>query len=132
MQTTWITSIALLASATAGDGLRLRPPRRRPVQVRRVTIHGGFRPAELHVEAGRPIRLMVRRETTSACSEYVVIPALGRSVMLPPFEDVSIDLPPMRSGVHLLTCKANLFSALLLVGEAQPLHEPQGIEGRQG
>lgn len=117
MQTTWITIIALLASAAAVGGLRLRRRRRRPVQVRRVTIHGGYRPAELHVESGRPTRLVFRREETTACSEYAVFPDLGLSVMLPPFEDVPVDLPPVGPGRHRFACKQDLFHGVLVVDE---------------
>lgn len=120
VQTIWITITALLATAAALGGLRFRRSDRRPVQVRRVRIQGGYWPAELHVEAGRPTRLVFRREDTSACSEYAVFPDLGISVMLPPFEDVSVDLPPIARGEHPLTCKTDAFRGMLVVDAPSP------------
>lgn len=43
-------------------------------QSRLILIRGDYQPAEVHVRAGEPARLIFRREETTSCSERVVFP----------------------------------------------------------
>ena len=86
-----------------------------PGQVRRIRIDGDYRPAEIHVRAGEPARLIFRREETAPCSERVVFPDYGLSVMLPPFEDVAVDLPASEPGEHEFTCQMEMLHGKLVV-----------------
>ena len=86
-----------------------------PGQVRRVRIDGDYQPAELHVRAGEPARLIFRREETAPCSERVVFPDYGISVMLPPFEDVAVDLPASDPGEHEFTCQMAMLHGRMIV-----------------
>lgn len=52
-----------------------------------VRVRGGFLPDVIEARPGERLRLVFRREETAACSERVVLPSFGKSVMLPPFED---------------------------------------------
>jgi len=86
-----------------------------PGQVRRIRVDGTYRPAEVHVRAGVPSRLIFRREETAPCSERVVFPDFGISVTLPPFEDVAIDLPASEPGEHEFTCQMQMLHGTLIV-----------------
>jgi Uncharacterized protein conserved in bacteria len=69
-----------------------------------VRVRGAFFPDLIEAQAGERLRVVFRREETAACSEHVVIPSLGKSVMLPPFEDVAVELDPLPPGEHEFTC----------------------------
>jgi len=56
-----------------------------------VRVRGRFIPDLIEARAGERLRLVFRREEIAPCSERVVIASLGKSVMLPPFEDVAVD-----------------------------------------
>jgi plastocyanin domain-containing protein len=82
---------------------------------RRILVRGGYDPPEVHVRAGEPARLIFRREETMPCSERVVFPDFGVSVMLPPFEDVFVDLPATAPGEHEFTCQHEMLRGRIVV-----------------
>ena len=88
---------------------------RGPTQVRRIRIEGSYQPSEVHVLPGRPTRLLFRREETAPCSERVVFPDYGLSVMLPPYEEVAVDLPASEPGEHEFTCQMEMLHGRLVV-----------------
>jgi plastocyanin domain-containing protein len=81
----------------------------------RVVVRGRYEPDTIVAAAGRPLRITFRREDTLACSERVVFPDFGKSAMLPPHEDVTIDLVPERAGEYEFTCQLGLLRGLLIV-----------------
>ena len=88
-----------------------------PTQVRRIRINGTYQPEEVHVSAGEPTRLIFRREETAPCSERVVFPDYGISVMLPAFEEVAVDLPASAPGEHAFTCQMQMLHGRLIVDQ---------------
>jgi plastocyanin domain-containing protein len=88
-----------------------------------VQVRGAFSPDVIEARPGERLRLVFRREETAACSERVVIPSLGKSVMLPPFEDVAVDLGPMPPGEHEFTCQLGVLRGRILV-QHRAAHEP--------
>lgn len=58
----------------------------------RVDIRGGFQPETIRGCAGVPLTLVFRREDGSSYGERLIVPALGRSVLLPLHEDVRVEL----------------------------------------
>ena len=86
-----------------------------PSQIRRIRVNGTYEPSEIHVRAGAPARLIFRREETAACSERVVFPDYGISVMLPPFKEVAVDLPASEPGRHEFTCQMEMLHGTLVV-----------------
>lgn len=52
-----------------------------------VKVKGAFFPDVIEARPGERLRLVFRREETAPSSERVLIASLGKSVMLPPFED---------------------------------------------
>jgi P-type Cu+ transporter len=95
-------------------------------QVRRIRVSEGYQPAEVHVDAGRPIRLLFRRDETAPCSERVVFPDYGISFGLPPFKEVAVDLPASEPGAHHFSCAMDMLHGNLIVepsGAARAAHD---------
>ena len=89
--------------------------RRRLEQQRaRIRVRGGYNPSCVVVRAGLPISLIFRREETAACSERVIFPDLGKSEMLPPFEEVTVELPAIEPGEHEFTCQLGVLKGRLI------------------
>ncbi len=112
---------------------RLRPPRGRQVPTVRVRVKGGYRPSVLHGRVGEPLRIVFSREETASCSEHVVFPAFGKSAMLPPFEDVTLELVPERAGEYEFTCQLGMLRGRLVVagdGAEQSASRERALERR--
>jgi plastocyanin domain-containing protein len=92
------------------------------VQVRRIRVNGGYVPSVLHATAGRPVRLIFRREETASCSERVVFPDLGVSAELPAFEDITVELPVGEAGEHPFTCQMGVLHGTLILDRARAHH----------
>lgn len=82
-----------------------------------VRVRGAFFPDLIEARAGERLRLVFRREETAPCSEQVVIASLGKSVMLPPFEDVAVDLGPLEAGEHEFSCELGVLRGRIVVGD---------------
>lgn len=91
------------------------PDHAEPLPEQTIVINGGFAPHTIVLVPARGHRLVFRREETSACSDYVVFPTLGRRVSLPPFEDVAVDLPELSPGSYPITCQRGVLYARIVV-----------------
>lgn len=80
-----------------------------------VRVRGAFFPDLVEARAGERLRLVFTREETAPCSEQIVIPTLGKSVMLPPFEDVAVELGPLPPGDYEFTCGLGILRGRILV-----------------
>lgn len=98
---------------------------RRVGQLRRIRVDGAYVPTVVHVRAGEPVALVFRREETAPCSERVVFPDFGISVALPPFEDVTVQLPASEPGEHEFTCEMRMLHGRLVV---DPVEERRHVE----
>ena len=99
-----------------------RNGRRRAATAVRIRVHGGYEPAIVHARVGEPLQLVFRREETAACSERVVFPAFGKSAMLPPYQDVVVELAPTTPGTFEFTCQLGVLRGTIVVedgGEAR-------------
>ncbi len=94
---------------------RLRPPPGRHVRTVRVRVKGGYQPSVVHGRVGELLRIVFSREETASCSEHVVFPDFGKSAMLPPFEDVTLELVPERAGEYEFTCQLGMLRGRLLI-----------------
>jgi plastocyanin domain-containing protein len=115
-----IPTAGVLVTVVVWSAFALRRGRARAdapagTQQRRIRVKDGYDPAEIHVAAGRPVRLVFRREETAPCSERVVFPDLGISVDLPAFQDVAVDLPASGPGVHSFYCQMHMLQGWLIV-----------------
>ena len=82
-----------------------------------IVVNGRFAPHTVVLAPARRHRLVFRREETDACSERVVFPSLGRSVDLPPFEEVAVELPELTPGSHPITCQRGVLYGRIIVRE---------------
>lgn len=90
----------------------------------RVLVRGGYQPATIFARAGRPLRIVFRREENAFCSERVIFPAFGKSAMLPPHEDITVELLPERPGEYEFTCQLGMLHGTLIVsGDAAASQE---------
>lgn len=96
---------------------RLRSTLRGEPETVRVRVRGGYEPSVLRARVGERLRIVFTREETASCSEHVVFPAFGKSAMLPPFEEVAVDLVPEQAGVYEFTCQLGMLRGRLEVDE---------------
>jgi plastocyanin domain-containing protein len=92
--------------ATAGAG---------GVQVIDVTVKGGYQPASITAEAGRPIRLNFTRRESTPCGEEVVLPEFGRRAHLPEDRTIPIEVTPQEPGEYEFTCGMNMYKGKIIV-----------------
>ncbi|MFV2063588.1 MAG: cupredoxin domain-containing protein [Chloroflexota bacterium] len=83
-----------------------------------VLVKGGYTPDTIRVTAGRPVRLLFRREETAACSERVVLPDFDRSADLPTGKVVPVEFLPTEPGEHEFTCQMGMLRGRLIVAAA--------------
>lgn len=80
-----------------------------------VLVKGGYTPDTIRVAAGRPVRLLFRREETAACSEQVVLADFGKSVALPTGEVVPVEFLPTEPGEHEFACQMGMLRGRIIV-----------------
>jgi plastocyanin domain-containing protein len=85
------------------------------VQIIDVTVKGGYQPASIVVEAGRPVRLNFTRREASLCGEEVVLPDFGRRAHLPENQPVTLEILPLEPGEYEFTCGMNMYKGKLIV-----------------
>jgi len=83
-----------------------------------VLVKGGYTPDLIRVSAGRPVRLLFRREETAACSEQVVLPDFAKSAPLPTGTVVPVEFMPSEPGEHEFTCQMGMLRGRILVEAA--------------
>jgi plastocyanin domain-containing protein len=85
----------------------------------RIRVRGGYSPDTIYGRVGEPLRLVFRREETAVCSEQVVFPHFGKSAMLPPYQDVTVELLPEHAGEYAFTCQMGMLHGRLVIEEAE-------------
>lgn len=75
-----------------------------------------YEPSTVLATTGEPILLRFRRETFAASGGRVIFPALGKSIELPLFEEVTLELL-LEPGHYEFTCERGLLRGVLEVGE---------------
>ena len=88
-----------------------------------IRVRGAFSPDLIEARAGERLRLIFRREETAECSERIIFPSLGRSVMLPPFEDVAIHLGPLPRGSHPFSCELGVLRGSIVARRPRRLRK---------
>ena len=85
------------------------------VQSALIVVKGGYTPDTVVVEAGRPVRLIFRREESAACSERVVLPAFDQSALLPRGEEVGVEFTPRDRGEYPFSCQMGMLRGRIIV-----------------
>lgn len=85
------------------------------VQQMRVVVQGGYSPDRIEVKRGRPVRLLFRREESTACTEQVIFGDFGVSAMLPQGQEVAVEFTPDKTGEFTFHCGMNMVRGKLIV-----------------
>ncbi|MEB3263037.1 MAG: cupredoxin domain-containing protein [Synechococcus sp.] len=89
-----------------------------------ITVDGGYAPARVRLEAGRPVRLTFHRLDPSGCVAQVLFPDFQRSLDLPLNARTSLELPPLPPGVYPFHCGMNMVRGSLEVVEPPATRSP--------
>lgn len=84
-------------------------------QEQMVLVKGGYTPDTIIAAAGRPLRLVFRREEASPCSEQVVLEAFGKHAFLPEGETVAVELMPQEPGEYPFSCQMGMLRGRLVI-----------------
>ena len=87
-------------------------------QEQMVLVRGGYTPDTIVAVAGRPLRLIFRREESSPCSEMVVFDSFGKSAALPQGQATAVELMPREPGEYPFSCQMGMLRGRLIVEEA--------------
>jgi len=99
-----------LATATVLDPASKEKTKTQPVQVFddvqevTITVEGGYKPARIAVEAGKPVRLKFYRKDSSTCLSQILLPDFGITANLPLNETTSVVFTPQKIGEYPITC----------------------------
>ena len=80
-----------------------------------VRVRGRFEPQTIVAPAGEPLRLELRRENASVCTERFLFAAFGVDLLLPLGQPVTIELPPLRPGAYPFGCGFGTLRGRLIV-----------------
>lgn len=85
-------------------------------QTVKVTVSDrGFVPSEIEVEQGRPVRLLVTRETDATCAKEIVIADAGVRQELPLHQEVEVTFTPEKKGELRYACGMDMVAGTLNV-----------------
>ena len=84
----------------------------------RISVKGGYTPAVVRVEAGRPVRLDFFRDETNPCTEEVVLPEFGIRTWLPAHETTPVEFTPATPGSYEFACGMGMVHGRLIVEPA--------------
>ena len=111
------------AAGTMSDG----------VQHASVTVHGGYSPDVIELQAGTPIELTFDRQEAGECTSHVVFADLGLDVALPAHEKTAVRLPSLPSVEYPFACGMNMVHGLLrIVGDEPNAAASSGETPRSG
>lgn len=79
-----------------------------------VAVKGGYTPAVVRVQAGRPVRLVFDRQEASGCSEEVVFGDFGIRRYLPAHAQTVVELTPPAAGTYEFTCGMGMLRGRLV------------------
>ncbi|AFZ43098.1 hypothetical protein PCC7418_0884 [Halothece sp. PCC 7418] len=80
-----------------------------------ITVDGGYDPAELIVNVGKPVRINFLRRDPSSCLEQVLIPDFNRSVSLALNQITSVEFTPQETGEYEFTCGMKMYRGKIIV-----------------
>lgn len=85
-------------------------------RVELAVTEAGFEPSRVRVHAGKPVTLVVTRQTDNTCATELVVPDSGVRVALPLRVPVTVTLVPLKSRTLRFGCGMRMMvSGVLLV-----------------
>ena len=85
------------------------------VQEVAITVKGGYSPAIIEVERGKPVQLNFYRDEENSCSEELLMPDFSVRRDLPAFKTTRVELIPQQSGTYEFTCGMGMLRGSLVV-----------------
>jgi plastocyanin domain-containing protein len=76
---------------------------------------GGFEPAEVTVEAGKPVTLVVTRRTEKTCATEIVMPAMSINQKLPLDQAVEVTFTPTQACTLDYACGMDMIKGRVIV-----------------
>jgi len=73
-------------------------------QVATIVVDGGYHPPKVLALAGMPLRLVFDRHDEGACTDRVLVPALGIDAALVAHAHTTVDLPSLDAGHYDFSC----------------------------
>ena len=73
-------------------------------QMATIVVDGGYRPPKVLAHAGTPLRLVFDRHDEGACTDRVLVPALGIEATLAAHDRTTVDLPSLDAGHYDFSC----------------------------
>ena len=73
-------------------------------QTATIVVDGGYHPHRVQAQAGAPLRLVFDRHDEGACTDRVLVPALGIDATLAAHASTTVDLPPLDAGHYDFSC----------------------------
>jgi Cu+-exporting ATPase len=115
----WLLIAAALTTIVAVNYYFLGPRRATrataaDIQEATITVHGGYAPAVIEVDAGRPVRLTFDRRESNPCSDEVVFGSLGIRRPLPAFARTAIEFTPTQPGRIEFTCGMGMLHGVVV------------------
>ncbi len=80
-----------------------------------VVVKGGYSPDRIEVKRGQKVRLLFRREESTACTEQLILGDFGISKMLPQGQTVPVEFTPDKAGEFTFHCGMNMVRGQLIV-----------------
>jgi plastocyanin domain-containing protein len=80
-----------------------------------IQVAGGYTPAVIEVERGRPVRLTFDRQEDNPCSEEVVLGPWGIRRFLPAHRQTTVEFTPTEPGRFEFTCGMSMLRGTIVV-----------------
>ena len=120
----WVNWYFFLAERTEAVAVAAGPG----PQTTRIVVSGGYSPAAVRVQSGRPVRLEFDRQETSGCTEEVVLPDFGIRTYLPAHETTVVEFTPTRPGSYEFTCGMGMVRGKIVVEKS--LSREKSVNGK--
>jgi len=111
----WIHAAAVLAILAAGCARETRQVADSGARFEIAVTDTGFAPASIVIPAGKPVTLVVTRQTDKTCATEIVFPGQGIRKPLPLNQAVEISLPASPKGEITYGCGIDMISGKVLV-----------------
>lgn len=110
-----LVPVAMSVAASSPHSTSTMEPTPSGPTERTIVVDGGYSPAVLQVQAGRPLRLVFDRRDSGSCSEEVVFPEFGIRKFLPSGKRTVVEVTPPTAGRYDFTCGMSMVRGTLVV-----------------
>ena len=80
-----------------------------------IVVEGGYKPASITVQKGKPVTLKFLRKDPSSCLEEVVVPEFKVRQFLELNKTTEVKITPDKTGTFAFSCGMNMFHGKLIV-----------------